>query len=154
VRVDYELLQVGQLPIFGRPDKGMLRRWMPGVLQVLPSWERLLLDDEGLATTPAGMGWRRVAPPCRVKRNYVLDMINLNEPLFVPYLERAASTLPSKRGSLVVVLHAGCVIEQRMLDEKGYQPFYYFGLLHDPSPKFDMPPPKTIAAKCPRSIGV
>jgi hypothetical protein len=150
LRVDYELLQIGQIPVFSRPEKGLLRRWMPTPhAESLPAWKRLLLDDEGLAETPVTMGWRLVAPPHPKNLNFVLELLDLDEPLFVPYLERAVAALPQKRGSLVVVLHAGSVF-----DVNKYPPFFQFGLLHDLAPKFDMPPPPQIAARCPRAVSV
>lgn len=151
MRIDYDLLQLGQLPVFSRPEKGVLRRWMPTprAEEGLPSWKRLLLDDEGLAPTPVTMGWRRVAPPRYNNLNFILEILDLEDPQFVPYLKQAVAQLPVKRGSLVVVLHAGCVFEQDK-----YPPFFQFGLLHDPTPKFDMPPPAKIAARCPRTVSV
>ena len=153
MRVDYELLQLGQIPVFGRPENGTLRRWMPTPCaeEGIPSWKRLLLDEEGLTPTPISMGWRwrRVAPPHPKNPNFILDFLDLDDPMFVPYLELAATQLPVKRGSLVVILHSGCVV-----DQDKYPPFFQFGLLHDPTPEFDMPPPAKIAARCPRTVSV
>jgi hypothetical protein len=99
IRVDYHLLQVGELPVFGRPDKGMppLRQWRPTLSQ-----------------------WKRVIPPRLGRPNFVLELVDLDGPLFTPYLERAASGLPPKDGAIVVVLGSFGTDP----------PFFHFGLMY------------------------
>lgn len=134
MQVGYDLLQVGQIPAFGRPEKGVLRVWLPTphVVRALPAWKRLLLDDEGLTPTPTSMGWRRVAPPRPRNLNFIVELIDLDRPKFLPYLEQAAAALPNRRGSLVVILRHPTRAEELI-----EHPYLHFGLLHDPAPKYD-----------------
>jgi hypothetical protein len=151
--VHYEWLQLGQIPILGRPEKaGALRSWSDVKPEEISNgWQRLLLDEEGMAASATGfshrIGWRLVAPQTKKNMNFCLDMFETPVNLVEPFLRHAAAMLPKPRGQLVAVLHPGAT----MLEAPAW---VYWGLLHELEPRGKAEPPPAGLAKlgAPREI--
>jgi hypothetical protein len=149
MRVRYTMLFIGQVPVFGRPERETMAEWRPH------------------------RGWRLVTPAASCKRvlalpseqrspasNFVLRFQEVQAKNFRRFLKRIASKIPRpQRGSLVVVVSPACVpawtYQGPAAYVKGDKPtFLWFGVLHDRGRLDDgeWAPPKGFERVCPTSI--
>lgn len=144
-RVLYFPIDGSTLPVFDRWEK-TLQQWIPGERCPILFWDRLLLDDEGLACTLDIKGnWVKGVSP-----RFVLDMTETPLSGFAHYLHAVASRSPSK--GVVNVVYRIPSMNGTWAERASFaSQFLYFGLVHTKG-EWGVPPGPEIAPWGPAAV--